>query len=122
MEGIAMFEWFRRLLHPLDGSAVPAERDPSILLCTFHGAIRDGSSGNSQVHLIERRIADALSAGTYRAILLDLSDVRYTFGDHALFLMMAPPYRGVRLALVVSELCQQLGDVAERSRAWLVTR
>jgi hypothetical protein len=84
--------------------------------------IRDGSSGNSQVDLIERRIADALSAGTYRAILLDLSDVRYTFGDHALFLIMTPPERGVRLALVVSELCQQLGDVAERSRAWHVTR
>ncbi len=118
--GLNVLERIRRLLHPIEGSGEPAPDDGAILLCEFHGVIRDGSSGNPAVEEMADTIERALSAGAFRSVLLDLSRVRYTFGDHAFGLLMNLRHRGLDLALVVSEQCSQLGMFAERIGGWTV--
>jgi hypothetical protein len=93
--------WLQHLLHPVEGTARPAEHDPSILLCEFRGFIGDGGCGNKDVDLMGRTIKEALSAGVYRAIVLDLSEVRYTFGNHIVSYLWELHERGVKVILVI---------------------
>jgi hypothetical protein len=119
-----MFDWLDRLLHPLDCSATPDSGDASILVCSFRGSLGDGSSGNGQVVRMERLIEDALAGGSFRGLVLDFAALRYTWGNHIWNVLWNPPprARGLRLALVVSPLCEQLGDVAARTGGWFVCR
>jgi hypothetical protein len=118
--GLNVLERIRRLIYPIEGTAEPARDDTAILLCEFRGVIRDGSSGNSAVDEMAGTIERALARGGFRAVLLDISGVRYTFGDHAFGLLMNLRHRGLDLALVVSEQCSQLGTFAERIGGWTV--
>jgi hypothetical protein len=71
---------------------------------------------------MERTIEDALAGAHFRGLVLDLAGLRYTWGNHIWDVIWNLPPRGLRLALVVSPLCGQLGDFATRSGGWLVCR
>ena len=118
--GVTVLEPIRRRPHPIEGSAGPALEDPAILLCEFRGVIRDGSSGNPAVEEMTDAIERSLAARDFRAVLLDITGVRYTFGNHAFRLLMNLRHRGLNLALVVSQQCSQLGTFAERIGGWTV--
>ena len=115
-----MLERIGRFIQPVQGSAEPAPDDAAILLCEFRGVIHDGSSGNLAVEAMAHTIEHALSRGCFRAVLLDITAVRYTFGDQALGLLMRLRHRGLGLALVVSEQCNQLGTFAQAMGGWTV--
>jgi len=117
-----MLEWLDRLFHPLDCSAAPDTGDPKILVCSFRGTLGDGSSGNGQVDRMERTINEALANVKFRGLILDLTAVRYTFGNHIWDLMMNLRSRRLSLAVVVSPACEQLGDFAARVGGWSVCR
>ena len=53
-------------------------------------------------------------------MLLDISGVQYTFGNHALTMLTNLCYSDLNLALVVSEQCDQLGFFAKRIGGWSV--
>jgi hypothetical protein len=117
-----MFEWLDQILHPLDCSATPDAGDPSILVCSFRGSLGDGSSGNGQVDRMRHTIENALAGGGFCGLVLDLAGLRYTWGDHIWHVIWNLPAKRLRLAVVISPLCEQLGDVAARGGGWFVCR
>ena len=72
-----MLERIRGFLHPIEGTAAPAAEDATILLCAFHGVIRDSSFGNPEVEQMAGVIERALAGSGFRAVLLDISGVRF---------------------------------------------
>ena len=97
-----------------------APGDATVLLCNFRGLIRKGSSGNSQVEQMESIISSAIASGEFKSIVLDLTEVRYSFGDHAFGLLINLRHRGLALVLIQSERCRQLGGFAELVGGWSI--
>jgi hypothetical protein len=53
----------------------------SILLIKIQGEILDGSKGSSDSEYIKQRIGLALVSWTFTAVILDLTELEYRFGD-----------------------------------------
>lgn len=107
-----LLRWIQRCLRPIDGEARIADADPGLLVCEFRGLIRKGSYGNSQVRFIALTIDRARTSENVHSLILDLSEVRYTFGDHIISLMWNLKSKFRTCALVVSPKSEQLGPIA----------
>lgn len=53
-----------------------------ILIISFHGKYRDGSTGNSDAGLIKGIVTTGLSVFDPFSLLIDLTDLEYNWGDN----------------------------------------
>ncbi len=85
----------------------------NILIAEFEGVLGEGSAGNSQVDCIQTLLFDVISEVQPATVIVDLSRVRYTFGNHALGLVSKLRHQTLPTVLIISELCEQLGTWAQ---------
>lgn len=104
------FEELSHLQYRVFTCQVGGKHDPTILVLKFSGAYGIGSEGNCDATLMQAITNAALSTWYSHAIVFDLREMRYEWGDAIwrVFGRGAQSHfvEGLPIALVVSDLCR----------------